>query len=69
MPNPTTKWCCFLNFLSLQIYFPRTCAAGYNETLYSEELGDKELDMIVEELRKRNLITIKQGKVSYTLLG
>ena len=35
--------------------------------LTSEELGEAELASIVEELRKRKLITVKQGNVSYKL--
>ena len=35
--------------------------------LTSEELGEAELASIVEELRKRKLITVRQGNVSYNL--
>ena len=35
--------------------------------LTAEELGEAELASIVEELRKRKLITVKQGNVSYNL--
>jgi hypothetical protein len=36
-------------------------------TLFTKKLEQKELDAIVEELRKRNLIIVKQNNVSYRL--
>jgi hypothetical protein len=35
--------------------------------LISEELAEADLAVLVDELRKRNLITVMQGTVSYKL--
>ena len=50
---------------------PRTVKTLQNtiNDLTSEELGEDGLASIVEELRKRNLIAVRQGKVSYKLPG
>ncbi len=36
-------------------------------TLFTKKLEQKELDAIIDELRKRNLIIVKQNNVSYRL--
>jgi hypothetical protein len=36
-------------------------------TLFTKKLEQEELDAIIDELRKRNLIIVKQNNVSYRL--
>ena len=36
-------------------------------TLFTKKLEQQELDAIIDELRKRNLIIVKQNNVSYRL--